>query len=114
MKKINSLTWFFLILLSSCNKDEKSLFIEDFTVSKEIVLEPYKNYPYSMMNVWIKGYSNDTILIKLHSQDSEPILRLSGDIDERWYTDYYDEGNRIIIFEPYKATNGKIEIKTKL
>jgi len=61
-----------------------------------------------MMNIWIKGYANDTILIKLNSVDSKPIMKLKGEIDERWYTDYYGEGNKIIIFEPYKATKGKL------
>ncbi|MBJ7882788.1 hypothetical protein [Gelidibacter salicanalis] len=114
MRKLKSLIWTLLILLSSCGQDNKILIIDDFTDSKIIVLKPYKNYPYAMMNIWVKGYTNDTILIKLDSKDSKPILKLSGDIDERWYTDYYGEGKRIIIFEPYKASDGKIELKTKL
>ena len=52
-----------------------------------------------MMNIWIKGYANDTILIKLNSKDNKPILKLKGQLNERWYTDYYGEGKRILIFE---------------
>lgn len=57
------------------------------------------------MNIWIKGYANDTILIKLNSKDNKPILKLKGQLNERWYTDYYGEGKRILIFEPYKANS---------
>lgn len=105
---------FLFILLVSCGKDDEKLRIDDFTKSKIIILKPYKNYPYSMMNIWVKGYTNDTILIKLNTKNSKPILKLSGNIDKRWYTDYYGESEKIIIFEPYKATKGNIEIKTKL
>ena len=66
------------------------------------------------MNIRIKGSVNDTILVKLHSKESQPILRLAGDIEERWYTDYYGEGKRTVIFEPYRATEGNIEIEVKL
>lgn len=114
MKKLESIILTLIFLLTSCGKDDEKLKIDDFTKSKTIVLEPYKNYPYAMMNIWVKGYTNDTILIKLSSKNSKPILKLSGEINERWYTDYYGEGKRTIIFEPYKATKGTIEIKTKL
>lgn len=103
-----------LTIVMSCGRDDEKIIIKDFSSSKEIVLKPYKGYPYAMMNIWIKGYVNDTILIKLHSIESEPIMKLKGDIDERWYTDYYGEGERIIIFEPYKATEGELEIKAQL
>ena len=111
---MGKLKYIILFLLISCGKDDAKLEINDFTKSKTIVLKPYKNYPYSMMNIWIKGHTNDTILIKLNSKNSKPILKLSGEINERWYTDYYGEDKRIIIFEPYKSNQGKIEIKAKL
>ncbi len=102
------------LLLVSCGKDNETLKINDFTETKTIILEPYKNYPYSMMNIWVKGQVNDTILIRLNSLDSKPILKLSGKFDERWYTDYYGEGPKIIIFDPHKATQGYLEIKASL
>ncbi|WP_442846432.1 hypothetical protein [Leeuwenhoekiella sp. H156] len=102
------------LLLASCGKDDEKIKITDFSEPKIISVKPYKNYPYAMMNIWVKGNVNDTILIKLHSIDNKPIMSLSGNIDERWYTDYYGEGERIIIFEPYKATSGNLEIKVKL
>lgn len=104
----------FAITVSSCSRDDEKLIITDFSKPKNIILKPYKNYPYVMMNIWVKGYVNDTILIKLNSKNSTPIMKLSGEIDERWYTDYYGEGEKIILFEPYKATKGKLEIKAKL
>lgn len=67
-----------------------------------------------MMNLWLKGQVNDTIKIKLGSADNEPILKLSGKIEERWYTDYYGEGPRTIIIDPYKATEGMLEIDFSL
>ncbi|MBO0341962.1 MAG: hypothetical protein VX798_05875 [Bacteroidota bacterium] len=102
------------LLLASCGKDDETLEINDFTRKKTIILEPYKNYPYSMMNIWVKGQVNDTILIRLNSLDSKPILKLSGKVDERWYTDYYGGGSKTIIFDPYKATKGSLEIKAQL
>lgn len=111
--------FFFIIsnaLLLSCieREDRKSITITDFSKSFSDTLYPNENSTYAMMNIWVRGFVNDTILIKLHSKDSEPILKLKGEINERWYTDYYGEGERIVIFEPYKATNGELEIKVKL
>ena len=114
MSKLESIVSIFLIFLVSCGKDSGKLKVTDFSKSQVIKVEPYKNYPYSMMNIWINGYVNDTILIKLHSKDSKPILKLKGEINERWYTDYYGEGERILIFEPYKANKGELEIKVEL
>ena len=92
------------------SKDEAKLKITDFSQSKTVTLKPYKFYPYAMMNVIVKGYVNDTILIKLDSHNSKPILKLKGNINKRWYTDYYGEGPVTLIFDPYKATEGKLEI----
>ena len=52
------------------SKDEAKLKITDFSQSKTVTLKPYKFYPYAMMNVIVKGYVNDTILIKLDSHNS--------------------------------------------
>lgn len=114
MRKFVHMIIALLLLLTSCSKDNEKLKITDFSKSQTIKVRPYKNYPYSMMNIWVKGYANDTILIKLNSKDSKPILKLKGQINERWNTDYYGEGERILIFEPYKATEGKLEIDFEL
>lgn len=101
-------------ILFSCNKDKAKLVITDFSEPQEITLEPYDLYPYTMMNVWITGHVNDTIILKMHSDDNKPILKLSGNIKERWYTDYYGEGSRTLIFDPYKATKGELKIEFQL
>ena len=106
--------FFILITLLGCGRDKGKVIISDFNKSETIILKPYKSYPYTMMNIWIDGYVNDTVIIKLNSKDSKPILKLSGDINERWYTDYYGEVDQIIIFEPYLASKGKLEIKASL
>jgi hypothetical protein len=100
-------------LLLSCREreDRKSVTLTDFSKSFSDTLYPNENSTYAMMNIWVKGFVNDTILIKLRSKDSKPILKLKGEINERWYTDYYGGGERIVIFEPYKGTEGKLEIK---
>lgn len=103
-----------LLMLISCGKDDETLHITDFTEPRTVYLEPYDNLSYAMMNIWVKGYVNDTVLVKLHSKDSEPILKLSGNIDMRWHMDYYGGRNKIIIFEPYKATEGNLELKCSL
>ena len=106
----------FSIIIISCKDDRATIRVADF--SKPLVisqtLEPNFGYPYAMMNIWVEGYTNDTIMITLHSKDNKPILKLSGEIKERWYTDYYGEGPRTIIFESYKATKGELEIKFEL
>ena len=106
--------FFILVLFISCNRDDKVIEISNFSEPQTIFLEPYKNYPYTLMNIWVKGYVNDTILIWIDSKKSKPILKLSGQINERWQTDYYGEGKKTIFFEPYKASEGNIEIKAKL
>ena len=106
--------FFAFVFFISCNKDNKTLKINDFSKSQSIHLRPHEDYPYTMMNIWVKGYANDTVLIKLNSKGNKPILKLVGEIDERWYTDYYGEADKTIIFEPYKATKGTIEIKASL
>ncbi|MBN4047102.1 hypothetical protein JYU05_00995 [bacterium AH-315-P13] len=95
----------------SCNTNKKRITITDFSKSFSDTLYPNENSTYAMMNIWVRGFVNDTIQIRLYSKDSEPILKLKGEINERWYTDYYGGGERIVIFEPYKATEGKLEIK---
>jgi len=117
MKLILKVTGLFalcLIILTSCNRDKATLNITDFSKDVTVKIEPYDKYPYTMMNIWVKGYTNDTILIKLDSHNNSPILKLSGKIDERWYTDYYGGGSKTMIFEPYKATDGTLEIKFEL
>ncbi|MDT0552370.1 hypothetical protein [Urechidicola vernalis] len=105
----------FFGFLSSCtSRDKTKIKITDFSEKTTRTIEPYKNDSYAMMNVWVNGFTKDTILIKLGTDESLPILKLSGTISQRWYTDYYGGGNRTLIFDPYKATEGDLEIKFEL
>lgn len=82
-----------------------------FSKDRSLTIEPYKFIPYSMLNIHVKGYVNDTILIKLKNKDAQPILKLKGEINEIWKTDYYGEGPRTLIIEAYKASDGELEIQ---
>ena len=102
------------LILLCCNKDERKIIITDFSKPQSFSVEPYVFYPYSMMNITINGFTNDTIKIRLGSNQSEPIMELTGKIKEKWHTDYYGEGPRTIIFDPYLATDGELEIEFSL
>jgi len=116
MKAFNTSLIIFIIgfLLISCENDNERILIKDFSKKQTITLKPNKFYPYSMMNIRVRGFVNDTVLIKLKSTEAQPILKLKGDFDETWKTDYYGEGPRTLIFEPYKATKGELEIEFNL
>jgi len=115
-KKITTslLCSFVIFACSKARKDSVEIRVTDFTNDVIVELEPYENRTYAMMNIWIEGTVNDTILIKMNSADNQPILKLSGEIKERWYADYYGSQEQIIIFEPYRATKGDLKIKAKL
>ena len=106
---------FLSIILSviSCHKDQAKFKITDFTESKEVIVEPYKYYPYAMFNLKIKGYVNDTILIKTKGIYNLN-MKLFGKIDTLWYSDYYGEGPMKFIFKPHKAREREIEIEITL
>ena len=94
------------------NKDRAKLEITDFSKKQTIVLEPYKFIPYTFINIKVKGYINDTVKI-IQGPDLYDI-NLSGDIDTIRKIEYYGEGSRTFIFDPYKATEGKLEIEFNL
>lgn len=94
--------------------DREKLTITDFSTPKEITLKPYKYKIYAMKNIKIKGYTNDTMLIYLHSVKGKPLMKLIGKVEEHWYSDYYGEGPVKLIFDPYKATEGELEIDFSL
>ena len=103
-----------LIFYSCCHQDKAKLEITDFSKTRTVFVKPCDNDSYAMMNVWINGQTNDTILIKLGTEESLPILKLSGKIKERWYMDYYGGFDQTLIFDPYKATQGNLEIRFEL
>lgn len=104
----------FIIFHSCCYQDKAKLEVFNFSETRTVGVKPCENDSYAMMNVWINGQTNDTILIKLDTKESLPILKLSGKINERWYTDYYGGIDQMLIFDPYKATQGNLEIRFEL
>ncbi|SHG75183.1 hypothetical protein SAMN05444483_12711 [Salegentibacter echinorum] len=102
-----------IILFTCCSKkDTAKLKITDFSKTQTVVLQPYKFFPYTMINIKVKGYVNDTIKI-IQGPDLYDI-NLSGDLDTIRKIEYYGEGPRTFIFDPYKATQGELEIEFQL
>lgn len=112
--KFKTLILLSLFFILGCSDDNKTLIVDNFDNTYEVEVIPYRYRSYTMMNIWVKGYTNDTILVRLNSRDSKPILKLSGKIDKRWYTDYYGSGARKVFLDPYKANKGVLELKVKL
>lgn len=110
MKKLLSILFILSICLSSCNRDKIKLNITDFSKTKTVTLKPYKWYPYAMLKIRVKGYTNDTIRLNYNLYGNTNFY-VSGDIDTLLVqTDYYGEGPVTLTFDPYKATDGKLEI----
>ncbi|MDC6390859.1 hypothetical protein PP182_19395 [Maribacter sp. PR1] len=110
-KKI--LFYVFLVIFFSCKKDYKKITINSFIQEKSLVVEPYSFMPYSMFNLKIKGYVNDTIYVKTEGAYNLE-FKLHGAIDTLWYSDYYGEGPVKCTFLPYRATEGHLDIEVKL
>jgi hypothetical protein len=67
-----------------------------------------------MLNINVKGYTNDTVKINYNLYGGTNFF-LSGKIDTMLVkTDYYGEGPVTLEFDPYKASNGELEIEFKL
>lgn len=104
----------FLISLTACNNDKAKLKITDFSKTEVVVLEPYKFKPYAMLKINVKGNVNDTIRIHYDLYGNSNFF-LVGKIDTLLVqTDYYGEGKVKILFDPYRATEGEVEIKAQL
>ena len=103
----------FLIIVS-CGKDHAELKVTNFQKKDSITLEPYKFRPYAMLNLRVKGYCNDTVRLNynLYGNTNHYII---GKVDTLLIqTDYYGETPVKFIFDPYRATEGELEIKVNL
>lgn len=110
MKKRTLLLSICFLSIVSCNKDKATINITDFSKSKTVELTPYNWKPYAMLNIRVKGYTNDTITIN-YNLYGDTGFHLSGEIDTTLVqTDYYGEGPVKLKFNPYKATEGELEI----
>ncbi|WP_373060257.1 hypothetical protein [Zunongwangia sp. H14] len=113
MKKVIILIASILVIIS-CNDDREKMKITDFSQKKIVTLEPYKLKPYSMLNIKVKGYTNDTVRINYNLYGGTNFY-LSGKIDTLLVqTDYYGEGPVTLIFDPYRANEGELEIEFNL
>ena len=105
----------FLILLSSCeNKpDRKKVTIENFNEPFVESLIPLPDKHYAVFYTKIKGNSNDTIRLNIssnNSQDSSRDYYFTGDFEKEIRLDYYGGSNKYITLDPYRATEGKVEL----
>ena len=70
---------------------------------------------YTTYYIHIKGYANDSIRIKPGKEGDEYYYFYFKDsINEELKLDYYRGQTKYILFDPYKAKKGEIEITYKL
>lgn len=105
----------FLILLNSCENspDKKKVTIENFREQFVDSLIPLPDKHYAVFYTKIKGNSNDTIRLNISSTKSQDLNRnyyFTGDFEEEIRLDYYGGSNKYITLDPYKATEGKVEL----
>lgn len=84
----------------------REMLIENFSNNITDTLYPYKGKPYSSQEIRVKGYVNDTILIK--GIYGYPIY-LNGEFDKNFNSEYYGSYPSIIELDFYKASKGKLE-----
>ncbi|MEP6260331.1 MAG: hypothetical protein ABJ092_02045 [Gillisia sp.] len=101
-----------ITLLSCSRKDRVFITITEFSKSQTVVVEPYGVIPYSMVNIKVKGYVNDTI--KIIQGPGLFDIYLYGELDTIRKIEYYGEGPRTFIIDPYKGSEGKLEIEFNL
>lgn len=104
-----------MVLSNSCCNDYEKIVIRDFSKTKEVILTPCEwkikspIHSYTSFIIKVKGHVNDTIKIK-----GEYNLKLSNIIDTIFNGDYYGTHDVICVFDPYKATEGELEIEFSL
>lgn len=115
-KKIRIVQFFFTVFLLttfSCSKVSKNININEFNKAIKDSLTPIENVSYTSYIIRIKGHANDSSYIK--PCDSCYKFYVSGDsIDEKLIFDYYGEFKVRFEFNPYKATEGKLDIEISI
>lgn len=96
-----------------CSKrtDEITFTVTDFSQKRIDTLIPHKYTSYHTSIIKIKGFCNDTIIVK---EQGSFDFKFVGNIDTIIRTDYYGIYNKIFLFEPYKCTSGKLNIEYHL
>ncbi|MFN0729825.1 hypothetical protein [Polaribacter gochangensis] len=101
---------FAIVLITSCDKQDRVKFtVTDFSKKRIDTLKPIEGKSYFGSFFKINGFVNDTIRIQPYFGNG-----LVGEIDTIVRVDYYGGLNVIIEFDPYKATEGKLEIEYNL
>ena len=98
-----------VLIFTSCDKYDKDyskFTVTSFSNKRIDTLVPSENKSYVSLYVKIKGYTNDTIKISGIFG-----MNLSGTIDTLVTGDYYGTHKIICVFDPYKATKGKLDIE---
>jgi len=115
MKNKIILVSFGLILAFSCydNKgsDYKKFTVTDFSKKRIDTLKPHENKSYYAYYIKVKGHVSDSVKIKRKGYYD---IILSGKIDTLINGDYYGTEEIIWIFDPYKASQGKLKIEYSL
>ncbi len=116
MKKIIAICLTLLFFISCNRNDEKKIIITKFENIFVDSIVPIKNKTYTSYNLFIKGYANDSIEVRKSKSknDNSYSYFYKGDIDIRLDSDYYGENVQYFYFNPYKATEGRLEITYSL
>lgn len=118
MKKFQILVSLILsiLFLSSCSEsnDRKEIKITDFQEKFQDSLVP-NDRSYSTYYIRVRGYANDSIkIIPGQEGDGTYSFYYNGNIDEELRMDYYGTYTQHFTFDPYKATEGELNIEYKL
>ncbi|WPY97655.1 hypothetical protein [Christiangramia sp. OXR-203] len=108
-----------IALLSSCDTstDKKNAKIDTFDKVFIDSLVPMADKNYSVFYAKIKGNSNDSIRLNISSdktEDEKFDYYFIGDFEKEIRMDYYGESKKYIKLDPYKATDGKLELDYQL
>ncbi|MFS4456721.1 hypothetical protein [Maribacter sp. 2304DJ31-5] len=111
MKERSAMLFIILLVISCANKhirDYKKITIIDFSKKRIDTLRPHEDKTYHAYFVKVNGETNDSIKIE---REGHYNIILSGKIDTILNGDFYGAEDVIWVFNPYKATNGKLEIE---
>lgn len=109
---------FFIVIVTlptSCSQiqDKKFVTITDFSKGYRGELLPKESliHEYTTYFVEIKGEVNDSIILRFHEGEDAIQFYFIGKINKRLSFDYYGGTRRVFIFDPFKATNGRLKIE---
>lgn len=107
MKNYILLIFLSIFLLISCSNNERKLFIDNFSKKITDTIIPEEGKAYGAAIYEIKGNSNDTILVTFNGVKKQ----FFGKFDYKFRMDYYGGIDVDFEFDPYRATDGKIDIE---